>query len=286
MCQIFGVNSLRPIAPNYLLRGFFCRGGGTSDHKDGWGIAYRAENGQPHLKVYASSAFRCQHAHMLAGGSTRSRNLMAHIRKATIGAVEDANSHPFTRTLWGRHVFFAHNGDLKAFAPAIAPRFRTFGTTDSEMAFASILTRLVERFGDAFPPLPALYNALQDIAADIARHGTFNFILTVDDLMFAHATTDLHWTAHEPGTPRVRLIDCDEQVDTGSLHCTDERFVIVATHPVTEGHRWQRFGKGELALFHAGRRLDTHSLDSDEDTFGEGQAGWPDDRQQALAASA
>lgn len=277
MCQIFGVNSLHPIAANYLLRGFFCRGGGTSDHEDGWGIAYRAEDGQAHLKVYTSSAFRCQHAHTLTGGNTRSRNLMAHIRKATIGPVEDANSHPFTRTLWGRRFFFAHNGDLKDFDPAIASRFRTFGTTDSEAAFASILTRLVVRFGDAFPPLSALFEALEEITADIARHGTFNFILTVDDLMFAHATTDLHWTAHEPGTSEVRLIDCNEHVDTRALHCADERFVIVATHPITEGHQWQRFGKSELALFHAGRRL-TSAADMG--------AEWNGDGMLPLAASA
>ncbi|MAM57410.1 MAG: class II glutamine amidotransferase [Salinicola sp.] len=277
MCQIFGINSLHPIAPNYLLRGFFCRGGGTSDHEDGWGIAYRAEDGRAHLKVHASSAFRCQHANTLAGGSTRSRNLMAHIRKATIGAIEDANSHPFTRTLWGKRFFFAHNGDLKAFDPEIASRFRPSGTTDSETAFASILTRLVDRFGDISPPLPALFDALQEIATDIARHGTFNFILTVDDLMFAHATTDLHWTTHPPGTSRVRLIDCNEQIDTGALHHANERFIIVATHPVTEGHRWQRFGVGELALFHAGQRLYiTEEMAPD----------WCEEGLPALAASA
>lgn len=277
MCQIFGVNSLHPIAPNYLLRGFFCRGGGTSDHKDGWGIAYRAEDGQPHLKVYASSAFRCQHAHLLAGGSTRSRNLMAHIRKATVGAVEDANSHPFTRMLWGKRFFFAHNGDLKDFSPDIDGRFHTFGNTDSEQAFASIFTRLVARFGDTAPPLSAMFEALKELSTDIARHGTFNFILTVDDFMFVHATTDLHWAVHTPDTAEVHLIDCNEQVDTRALHCEGERFVIVATHPITEGHDWQRFDKGELALFHAGRRL-THAADMDTE--------WHNHEILALAASA
>jgi predicted glutamine amidotransferase len=42
----------------------------------------------------------------------KSRNVIAHIRKATQGVVQLENCHPFLRELWGRHWIFAHNGDL------------------------------------------------------------------------------------------------------------------------------------------------------------------------------
>ena len=43
----------------------------------------------------------------------KSRNVIAHIRKATQGAVSLQNCHPFVRELWGRNWVFAHNGDLE-----------------------------------------------------------------------------------------------------------------------------------------------------------------------------
>jgi predicted glutamine amidotransferase len=56
----------------------------------------------------------------------RSRNVIAHIRKATQGEVALENTHPFVRELWGRYWVFAHNGDLKDYAPrlhgALPPR--------------------------------------------------------------------------------------------------------------------------------------------------------------------
>ena len=49
----------------------------------------------------------------------KSENIVAHIRKATQGRVALENTHPFVRELWGRYWVFAHNGDLKGFAPRL-----------------------------------------------------------------------------------------------------------------------------------------------------------------------
>ena len=65
----------------------------------------------------------------------RSRNVIAHIRKATQGEVALENCHPFVRELWGRYWVFAHNGDLKDFHPRLHGSFHPVGSTDSELAF-------------------------------------------------------------------------------------------------------------------------------------------------------
>lgn len=255
MCQIFGFNSARSLVPDYLLRGFFCRGGGTGDHKDGWGIAWYNE-GDHFVQVQQTSAWNCCNAERLLSQPLRTGNLLAHVRKATVGAVELANTHPFSRELWGYPWIFAHNGDLKDFAPEIAAGFQPRGDTDSEAAFGYLLTRLQQRFGDQAPTLPELTDALSVIATDIAEHGTFNFILLVGDLLFAHGTTDLYW-ASQRGTPgRVRLIDRDEWVDTQQWHQADDELVVIATQPVTDGHDWQKFGKNELRVFAGGQVLE------------------------------
>ena len=50
----------------------------------------------------------------------KSRNVIAHIRKATQGIVQLENCHPFLRELWGRHWIFAHNGDLIDYHPFLS----------------------------------------------------------------------------------------------------------------------------------------------------------------------
>jgi len=251
MCQIFGLNSARPVAPHEPLRGFLCRGGGTGDHKDGWGIAYYAD-GTHHLNVQKTSAFNCSRAQAFLGRSIRTRNLIAHVRKATFGSVELVNSHPFSRKLWGYDWVFAHNADLHDFRPQVDPRFRPNGETDSEAAFGLLLTELVAAFGDTRPELDELAREIRRVAADISAHGTFNFLLTVGDVMFAHGSTNLHWTQQidEPRPRRARLVDCDQWLDDTVY--AGAPLVMVATQPITDGHDWHRFGKNELAIFVGG----------------------------------
>jgi glutamine amidotransferase len=79
-----------------------------------------------------------------------SHTVVAHVRLASVGAVELRNSHPFLHGRWS----FVHNGTLKNFErhrqsveSLIHPELRTNirGTTDSERCFHVFLTRLAAR---------------------------------------------------------------------------------------------------------------------------------------------
>jgi predicted glutamine amidotransferase len=74
----------------------------------------------------------------------KSENVIAHIRKATQGAVALENCHPFVRELWGRYWVLAHNGDLKGFQPRLHGAFRPVGDTDSERAFCWLMQELAK----------------------------------------------------------------------------------------------------------------------------------------------
>src|SRR3569623_1812515 len=62
----------------------------------------------------------------------KSKNVIAHIRKATQGRIALENCHPFVRELWGRYWVFAHKGDLKNFMPLLDGPYRPVGAADSE----------------------------------------------------------------------------------------------------------------------------------------------------------
>ena len=56
-------------------------------------------------------------ANLVRNYPIKSENVIAHIRKATQGEVNLANTHPFMREMWGRYWIFAHNGNLIISSP-------------------------------------------------------------------------------------------------------------------------------------------------------------------------
>ena len=193
----------------FSFTGFAQRGGHTDTHHDGWGIAFFEGAGVRHF-VDHQSAVASPVADLIKRFPIKSKNVIAHIRKATQGQVALENCHPFVRELWGRYWVFAHNGDLKQFAPVLDGAFRPVGNTDSELAFCYLLQQLRRRFGDTAPALPALRGALEELVAEIAAHGVFNLMLSSGDALFAHCSTKLcyvvrqHPFNHRPAVRRGR----------------------------------------------------------------------------------
>ena len=121
MCQLLGMNSNQPASLAFSLEGFVRRGGQTDEHRDGWGIAF-FEGRQCRVLRDEQPSCQSQLADRMRRHPVKSRTVIAHIRKATQGQVGLSNCHPFSRRLWGRNWVFAHNGDLKQFAPRLNGR--------------------------------------------------------------------------------------------------------------------------------------------------------------------
>src|SRR5476649_107143 len=162
---------------------------------------------------------------------------------------------PVTRTLWGRDWSFAHNGDLKDYAPAAGP-FQPAGDTDSERAFCHLMSGLLQRFPHGAPPRSELVAALAGLAATIAAHGTFNFILSDGELLFAHCSTQLHYLIREYPFPVAQLVDCELDIDFSRHNHLDDRIAIIATAPLTRNEAWTALPPGRLAMFSGGRAVD------------------------------
>ena len=141
MCQLLGMNANTPTDVVFSFTGFATR---AEEHKDGFGIAFFEGAG---VRLFVDA----QSARELAGGrdgaalsrsaATTSSPTSARPRRAQV-ALE--NTHPFVRELWGRYWVFAHNGDLKDFAPRLHGAFRPVGETDSERAFCWLMQELAK----------------------------------------------------------------------------------------------------------------------------------------------
>ncbi len=248
MCQLLGMNCNVPTDIVFSFTGFATRAGGAGEHNDGWGIAFFEGRGVRHFVDY-QSALASPIADLIRRCPIKSQNVIAHIRKATQGRVVLENCHPFVRELWGRYWVFAHNGDLKNFAPVLDGAFRPVGTTDSEQAFCYLLQRLSRHFTDGMPTLPQLRVVMAQLCAEIAEFGTFNMMLSDGSALFAHCSTNLHYIVREFPFAEAKLADEEMSVDFSHVTTPNDRVAIIVTEPLTSNEQWTAFAAGELKVF-------------------------------------
>lgn len=252
MCQLLGMNCATPTDITFSFTGFAARGGRTDHHADGFGVAFFQNKA---CRVFIDNTPCCQSpvAELIKNYPIKSRNVIAHIRKATQGSTALENCHPFMRELWGRHWIFAHNGDLKDYRPALGGQYRPVGCTDSETAFCHVLQGLRGAFGNNEPSDEELFAALEALTREITLHGVFNFLISNGSTLFAHCSTNLYYVVRQWPFAKAHLIDADMTVDFSRTNCQADCVAVIATKPLTDDEIWTRFEAGQLIAFDKGR---------------------------------
>ena len=207
------VRSSTPTDVTFSFAGFAQRGGRTDHHSDGWGIAFFEGLGLRHF-VDHQPAFQSPVAELIRRYPIRSRNVVAHIRKATQGAVALENCHPFVRELWGRYWVFAHNGDLQDFQPRLHANFRPVGTTDSERAFCWLMQEMWKSHAGV-PSVEELTLTLRELTPWIARHGRFKVAPACEPRAIRRR--------YRPGT---LVLETEFETEAGTVRVTVEKLSL------------------------------------------------------------
>lgn len=254
MCQLLGMSCAQPTDFTFSFTGFAARGGETDHHADGFGVAFFENKA---CRVFIDNQPSCQSpvAELIKNYPIKSRNVIAHIRKATQGDIQLENCHPFMRELWGRHWIFAHNGDLHNYRPNLDGHYQPVGGTDSEQAFCYIMQGLRARFGSQEPTPSELFTAVEALTREIAKHGVFNFLFSNGRMLFAHCSTQLYYLVRAWPFATAHLVDADMTVDFSQTTCQDDRVAVIATRPITDNENWVSFGPGQLAMFERGQAI-------------------------------
>ena len=253
MCQLLGMNCNFPTDICFSFEGFHVRGGKTDTHKDGWGIAFFEG---PGVRVFLDSKATIESpvAEMVRRYPIHSTNVIAHIRRATLGKIALENTHPFMRECWGRYWIFAHNGTLKGFAPPLNGRYKPVGQTDSELAFCYLMESLQARFPLAHPSRDELFQALDNITREIAAYGDLNYLLSNGDCLYAHCAVKLSYIVRRAPFSSYHLLDQDITVDFSHLTGLD-RVAVIATEPLTDNEAWISIPAGQLLQFRDGEMV-------------------------------
>ncbi len=237
MCRILGIVADASAEFRFCLRDAPRSLGVLSrEHPDGWGVAVFEEEegweiGKEPLSAFADPRFG------EVAGESKGRVLVAHVRKRTVGPVSRENTHPFRRGRW----VFAHNGTIdeveRLRASASAERLAEVeGTTDSEIFFAFLLTR-IDAARTPGELDEALVSALREVAAS-PSFGACNFLLSDGELLYAFRQGRTLFTleraegdaAKAPGA-RVRrtVLIASEQISTEPWKPVEEGALLKVT---------------------------------------------------------
>ncbi|WP_017430026.1 class II glutamine amidotransferase [Vreelandella jeotgali] len=252
MCELLGMSANVPTDICFSFAGFLHRGGGTGPHRDGWGIAFYEEGGyrefrDPHPSVDSPIA------RLICDYPIRSRVVISHIRQANVGDVTLANTHPFTREMWGRPWCYAHNGQLSGWEDLPLGSYTPVGSTDSEHACCFLLGEIRRAFPHPPEHTERLWQYLHELCERLRGLGVFNLMLSDGDYLYTYCSTQLaHITRCAP-FGEAELSDADMTVNFVEHTTPDDIVSVIATEPLTHNENWQRMAPGELLVWKDGR---------------------------------
>jgi len=252
VCELLGMSANVPTDIVFSFTGLMQRGGRTGPHRDGWGIGFYEGRGLRLFQDLAAS-IDSEVARLVQRYPIKSEVVIGHIRQANVGQVCLANTHPFSRELWGRNWCFAHNGQLVDFTPEPG-LYSPVGDTDSEAAFCDLLNRVRRAFPEPVA-VQMLLPVLVSVCAEYRDRGVFNCLLSDGDWLFSFCSTKLvEITRRAPFGP-ARLKDADLTVDFQAETTPDDVVTVLATEALTDNEKWIQHQPGDWTLWRRGERI-------------------------------
>ena len=132
--------------------------------------------------------------------------------------------------------------------------FRPVGDTDSERAFCWLMQELAKNHA-SLPSIEHLTDTLRELVPRVAQHGTFNFLLSNGEALWAHCSTRLHALERSHPFSTAQLRDEELTINFAPLTQHQDRAAIIVTEPLTTNEAWQAFSAGELKVFVEGAPL-------------------------------
>jgi glutamine amidotransferase len=251
MCELLGMSANVPTDIRFSFAGLARRGGGAGPHRDGFGIAFY-DGKAARFFHDPEPAAHSEIARFLGAHPIKSVKVIAHIRQANSGKVALANTHPFTRELWGRVWTYAHNGQLRGIKKLATDFYAPIGATDSEHAFCWMLDQLRAKFKTL--PAPArLDREVHRLSAQLAQMGVFNMLLSDGRTLYAYCGKKLSCLTRRAPFGKATLIDADRSVNFAEETGPDDCVTVVATGPLTSDETWTPIAPGTLLALRDGR---------------------------------
>jgi glutamine amidotransferase len=196
---------------------------------DGYGIATFEPDGSVDVAKRPAAAF-ADEAFAREAREECSTTFLAHVRYASVGALEPENTHPFVMD--GRA--FAHNGTFGDIGRIDLP---VLGDTDSERYFALVTSLVRDDVG------AALVEAARWIAAELPVYSLNAIVATPTDL----------WALRYPEPNELWILERRGGFDAGRAGGrirvrseSEDPVVLITSEPMDENPGWRALAPGEL----------------------------------------
>jgi len=255
VCRLFGLHAGRNVvtATFWLLDAPDNLAAQSRRNPDGTGLGVFDVRGEPEVRKQPMAAwhdreFACE-AKELTGTT-----FLAHVRYATTGKLDVANTHPFLQD--GR--LFAHNGvvdgldELDARLTSLGALGLVKGQTDSERVFALITACVRDRGGDVGA---GLVDAIGWVADNLPLYSVNVLLCTATEF----------WALRYPDAHDLYVLDRRGDVGTFELrtdrirarsdHLTKLPSVVFASERMDDNPAWRLLDAGELVHVDAGLKI-------------------------------
>jgi glutamine amidotransferase len=236
MCRLFAAAASAPIDVSFeLLRSDNSILRQSERHDSGWGSAYYSDDGVPDVRRFPEAAHADEAFDEVTTG--RSRLIMVHVRRATIGDLKLENTHPFRE---GPYTY-CHNGTILK-ASTLVPLADTapLGDTDSERFFNLLMTGF-----DPDDVIGSLRRTVERVC-DECRFSALNFLFCDGQRLYGYRFGVYRLFA------LVRSLDLDADTQT-HYHLRLERphrehVVLISSEQLDGRPEWTEIGQDELLV--------------------------------------
>lgn len=251
MCELLGMSANVPTDICFSFSGLMQRGGNTGPHSDGWGIAFYQGAGYREFKDPQPS-YQSEIAKLVKSYPIKSDIVISHIRQANSGGISLANTHPYTREMWGRNWCYAHNGQLKDFNLNAQGMYSPIGQTDSERAFCWLLNKIRKRFPEPPSYKASLWEFIGTLCCELSSFGVFNLLMSDSKYLYCFCSTKLSWITRRAPFGEATLKDEDLSVNFVNETTPNDIVTVISTEPLTDNEAWTKMHPGELLVFEKG----------------------------------
>ncbi|MDQ0377083.1 class II glutamine amidotransferase [Amycolatopsis thermophila] len=262
MCRLFGLSAAphRVHATFWLLEAPDSLAEQSRREPDGTGLGTFDAEGTPHVRKQPLAAYADEEFAREAK-ACESTTFLAHIRYASTGGLDLANTHPFEQ----RGRLFAHNGVITGLDRLDRElgdyRNLVAGDTDSERFFALITKEVAAHGGDVGAGITA---AARWVAANLPLFA-INLVLTTPGELWAlrypetHELFVLERAAGGPhGGRHLEHASAAGRIRARSGPLAEHRSVVVASERMDEDTGWRALEPGQLVHVGPDLSVDCH----------------------------
>ncbi|MBE5899331.1 MAG: class II glutamine amidotransferase [Lachnospiraceae bacterium] len=246
MCEIFGVSAREKITINHMLKSFYSH---SNEHRNGWGLAL-LDRTPISIDKEPVKALDSAYLKGKLQSEIKTKRCISHIRMATIGGMNEDNTHPFTRyDYYGRRWVFAHNGTIFESDVLTPYQYIQKGTSDSERILLYIIDVMDRHFEEQRSSLDGQkrMELIDEIVRTLAPGNKLNLMIEDGEYFYVHKNEE----------------------NTLSYLKLDEGYIF-STKPLTDDE-WKDFPMNQLMVYKEGdlvyegiKHNNTYVMDEEE----------------------